>query len=103
MTPPPVPHDRRSTDLEGEEGADFHSDLALLEAVMKRHLDRQDRNLEELRTLIIARNTIDDDIRPSLHEMALLWKASKIMIPFLVAVSAGVWAVLAWSKDHLKI
>lgn len=91
-------HTRRTSD-----DADAPLNLQALDDALKRHLERQDKNLEELRALMIARNAMDDDIRPALHEMALLWKASKIMIPFLVVLAGSIWAFIAWSKDHLKI
>lgn len=77
--------------------------LAEIEASFASRMDKQDEKLEELRTLLLLRNAQDDDLRPTLHEMVLLWRASKIMIPVLVGLMAAVWAFVSWAKDHLKL
>lgn len=77
--------------------------LAEIEASFVSRMDKQDEKLEELRTLLLLRNAQDDDLRPTLHEMVLLWRASKIMIPVLVGLMAAVWAFVSWAKDHLKL
>lgn len=66
-------------------------------------LDSQDKVLEELRGMLTVRNSQDDDLRPTLHEIVLLWRASKIAIPTLVMLVGAIWALAAWAKDHIKL
>lgn len=77
--------------------------LADIEASFEKRMDSQDVALGELRTLLLLRNAVDEDLRPTLHEIVLLWRGSKVIIPVLVGTCAVLWAIISWSKDHLKL
>lgn len=77
--------------------------LADIEASFEKRMDSQDVALGELRTLLLLRNAVDDDLRPTLHEIVLLWRGSKLIIPALVGICAVLWAIISWSKEHLKL
>lgn len=74
-----------------------------VEAALDKRLDKQDDAIAELRKLIILRNAQDDDLRPTLQEMVLLWRGSKIMIPLLVVAAGAIWGFVAWTRDHIKL
>ena len=71
-------------------------------ANLHRRMDSQDRLLLEIDRKITSHMAESDTIRPALEELVALWKGSKILIPILAAMSATVWAVVAWASEHVK-
>lgn len=71
-------------------------------ANLHRRMDQQDKMLLEIRDKINAHVVESDQTRPALEELVALWKGSKILIPILAAMSATVWAVVAWASEHVK-
>lgn len=76
--------------------------LSDIEASFQKRMDKQDTDLENLRQLMLLRNAQDDDLRPTLHEMVLLWRGSKVIIPAIVVSCGAIWAVITWTKDHVR-
>lgn len=76
---------------------------------LHRMMDSQDKILLEVRDLVVghlAQDTeqkkVDAPLARSLEEISLLWRASKIIVPVLIAVAIGVVACIQWWKDHVK-
>ena len=71
-------------------------------ANMHRRMDAQDRMLIEIRDRMIDHIARQNEIKPALDELVSLWKGSKIIIPMFATLAAGIWAIMAWGKDHVK-
>lgn len=66
-------------------------------------LKRSNADLSEIIKLHVAKSA---DIEPVLIELVSLWRASKILgglIAALAATVAGLWAIILWAKDHVKL
>ena len=64
---------------------------------------------EELRDLLVSLDrklelhiATEQDMSQALKDLVIVWKGSKIILPFLASVSIGIWAIYEWAKDHLK-
>jgi len=71
-------------------------------ANLHRRMDSQDRMLTEIRDTMTDHIARQSEIKPALDELVALWKGSKILIPILAGLSAGVWAFLVWAKEHIR-
>ncbi len=80
-------------------------------AVMNLHrrIDSQDQILFQIRDMLVShiaegkeQKKINAPVVKALDEIVLLWRASKILIPALVACSVGLWSLIQWGKAHLK-
>lgn len=76
---------------------------------LNRRMDTQDKILLEMRDMLVAhiaeekaQKKVDAPIARALDEIILLWRASKIIVPALVAVAVGFWACMQWWKEHVK-
>ena len=70
-----------------------------------KRLERQDDMLREVRDLITNHIAAEQNLRPALEELATLWKASRTISAImagLTVILGGLWAIVAWSRDHLK-
>lgn len=65
-------------------------------------MDRQDEMLLEIRDKINAHIAESDNLRPALDDLVALWKGSRLLVPIMTGLAAAIWAVVSWSKDHLK-
>jgi len=79
--------------------------------VMNLHarMDSQDKMLTEIRDMIVGhiaeekgKEVVDGPVAKALDEIALLWRASKILVPALVALATAWWAVAQWWNAHFK-
>ena len=68
-----------------------------------RRLDSQDKLLLEIRDTMTAHIAEEKSVKPALDELISLWKGSKILIPMIAGAAAMVWAVISWSKDHIRL
>ena len=66
-------------------------------------MDTQDKLLLEIRDTMTAHIAEEKSVKPALDELISLWKGSKILIPMLAGAAAMVWAVISWSKDHIRL
>ena len=64
---------------------------------------------EELRDLLVSLDrkleihiATEQEMSQALKDLVIIWKGSKIILPFLVSVCIGLWAVYTWAKDHIK-
>ena len=64
---------------------------------------------EELRDLLVSLDrklelhiAAEQDMSQALKDLVIVWKGSKIILPFLASVCIGTWAIYEWAKDHLK-
>lgn len=64
---------------------------------------------EELKDLLVSLDrklelhiVTEQEMSQALKDLVIVWKGSKIILPFLASVCMGVWAMYAWAKDHLK-
>lgn len=69
---------------------------------LHRRMDRQDEMLLEIRDKINAHIAESDNLRPALDDLVALWKGSRLLVPIMTGLAAAIWAVVSWSKDHLK-
>ena len=72
---------------------------------LHRRMDSQDALLLDIRDTLVAHIATEASMKPSLDELVSLWKGSKVIsviIASLAAAGAGLWALFAWAKDHLK-
>ena len=95
--------------IEGFEGVERRSQDHPVAHGLNRRMDAQDKILLEVRDLIIghlAQDTeqkkADAPLAKSLEEISLLWRASKIIVPALIALAIGVIGCVQWWKDHVK-
>lgn len=70
---------------------------------LHRRMDTQDKLLLEIRDTMTAHIAEEKSVKPALDELISLWKGSKILIPMLAGAAAMVWAVISWSKDHIRL
>ena len=68
-----------------------------------RRLDTQDKLLLEIRDTMTAHIAEEKSVKPALDELISLWKGSKVLIPMLAGAAAMIWAVISWSKDHIRL
>jgi hypothetical protein len=76
---------------------------------LHRRMDAQDALLLEVRNLIITHiANVEEQKRnyapmaAALEQIAILWRASRIIIPALVAFSVAAAATAQWFKEHYK-
>jgi hypothetical protein len=69
---------------------------------LHRRMDTQDAMLLEIRDTITAHIATEATIKPTLEELVTLWKGSKLIIPLMASMGAGIWALWMWAKDHIK-
>ena len=70
---------------------------------LHRRMDSQDKLLLEIRDTMTAHIAEEKSVKPALDELISLWKGSKILIPMLAGAAAMIWAVISWSKDHIRL
>lgn len=70
---------------------------------LHRRMDTQDKLLLEIRDTMTAHIAEEKAVKPALDELISLWKGSKILIPLLAGAAAMIWAVISWSKDHIRL
>lgn len=70
---------------------------------LHRRMDSQDKLLLEIRDTMTAHIAEEKSVKPALDELISLWKGSKILIPMIAGAAAMVWAVISWSKDHIRL
>ena len=70
---------------------------------LHRRMDTQDKLLLEIRDTMTAHIAEEKSVKPALDELISLWKGSKILIPMLAGATAMIWAVISWSKDHIRL
>ena len=70
---------------------------------LHRRLDTQDKLLMEIRDTMTAHIAEEKSVKPALDELISLWKGSKILIPMLAGAAPMIWAVISWSKDHIRL
>ena len=71
---------------------------------------RQDSpDLSELKELILSLDhkvdlhiVKEEETVQALKELVVIWKGSKVIIPFMAAVTIGAWAFYEWFRDHIK-
>ena len=66
-------------------------------------MDTQDKLLLEIRDTMTAHIAEEKSVKPALDELISLWKGSKILIPMIAGAAAMVWAVISWSKYHIRL
>jgi hypothetical protein len=71
-------------------------------ANLHRRMDMQDKLLLEIDRKVTSHMAEWGIIRAALEELVSLWKGSKILVPMMATAAATIWAVVAWSKDHIK-
>jgi len=71
-------------------------------AALNRRMDTQDALLRQISDSLVAHVAIDAQVRPALEELAVIWKASKIVVPILVGIAAATVAVVSWAKEHIR-
>lgn len=76
---------------------------------LSRRMDTQDKLLREIRDMIVGhigehkqRAFVEQSTKKALDEIVLLWRASKIIIPALVASAAVILSAWAWAKEHIR-
>lgn len=70
---------------------------------LHRRMDTQDKLLLEIRDTMTAHIAEEKSVKPALDELISLWKGSKILIPMLAGAAAMIWAVISWSKEHIRL
>ena len=70
---------------------------------LHRRMDSQDKLLLEIRDTMTAHIAEEKSVKPALDELISLWKGSKVLIPMLAGAAAMIWAVISWSKDHIRL
>jgi len=89
----------------------FPDESMSLPAVMNIHqrMDMQDSLLREIRDMVVThiaeaqhQTKVDGPVAKALDEIVLLWRASKIIIPAMLAVVTLLWGLSQWWKDHIK-
>lgn len=78
------------------------SDSEIIASINER-LDKQEQMLMEIRDKIMAHMVESDNLKPTLDEIASLWKGSKILIPILSTIAAVGWAIVAWADKHVRL
>lgn len=66
-------------------------------------LKRSNAELSDMLRLHVAKA---EDIEPVLTELVSLWRASKILGVLLAAIATtagGIWALILWARDHVKL
>lgn len=58
--------------------------------------------LSDVKTKIEVHIATEQETTQALKELVIIWKGSKIIIPFLAACAIGAWSLIEWAKDHLK-
>lgn len=69
---------------------------------LTRRMDKQDEMLLEIRDKINIHIAESDNMRPALEELVSMWRGSKLIIPIMSGMSAFIWAIWSWGKDHIK-
>lgn len=74
----------------------------------RRHTVSSD-DIAELKTLITSLDTKltvhitkEEDVWPAIKELVIIWKGSKIILPFVATCLIAGWAVIEWFRDHVK-
>lgn len=70
---------------------------------LRDQLNRQDDVLLSLRDTLNEHIIESRDIGPTLKEMVVLWKASKLLVAIitvLAAGTAGLWSLFVWARGH---
>lgn len=64
---------------------------------------------EELKDLLVSLDrklelhiATEQEMSQALKDLVIIWKGSKIILPFLASICIGLWAVYTWAKDHIK-
>lgn len=70
---------------------------------------QNDEDWSELKALILGLDhkiemhiAKEEETVQALKELVIIWRGSKIIIPFLATVAVSAWAIYEWAKDHLK-
>ena len=74
-------------------------------ANIHRRMDKQDDLLREVRDLVTAHMAAEEQLRPHLEDLVALWRGSRAIAAIITAIAAvlgGLWALVAWAKDHVK-
>jgi len=80
------------------------TDHEMIQHIHKR-LDKQDDLLRELRDMMMEHSATEERLRPHLEELVALWRGSRAIAAVMTAIAAllgGLWAIVAWAKDHIK-
>lgn len=71
-------------------------------ANLHRRMDTQDTLLREIRDKVVGHIAEESTYKTALEELVVLWRGSKIIIPTFAAITACLWAVIVWFRDHVK-
>ena len=74
-------------------------------ANLHRRMDRQDELLLEMRDALNRHVATEEQLRPHLEELVALWRGSRFIAAIITALAAlggGLWAIVAWARDHIK-
>ena len=79
------------------------------DAELAHRMDTQDALLREIRDMVVGhiaeektQKKVDAVAAKALDEIVLLWRASKIIIPALVASAAVILSAWVWAKEHIQ-
>lgn len=93
------------TDKQEEIGHLYERRIAWQEESARLHarIDEITGLLQDMRSTLDLHVALDKDLSPTLKEIVVVWRGSKIMIPLLLALATGFVALFDWAKAHLKI
>lgn len=73
---------------------------------MHRRMDTQDELLREIRDKLVGHLAADEQVKPAIEELVAMWKGSKMAFRIISVVAiamGGLWSLLVWAKDHVKL
>jgi hypothetical protein len=72
---------------------------------LHRRMDKQDDLLREMSDALNRHIATEEMLRPHLEDLVALWRGSRAIAAIITALAAllgGLWALVAWARDHVK-